>query len=535
MNIKTRGYLYLILSFFLTLISLPSQATLFQILHTNDAHSHLDHSDHQPDLGGYGRLKNQIATMREWGSERGIPTIAMDAGDFLEGNIYYLADRGKKTYQIHGSVGYDVATIGNHDYLMGASDLNAILRDVHTSFQLLGGNFYLDKKYQAAQEKIKPYWETVINGVKVGVLGITLDDVLYKWRIGEGGITDEVTAARKYARELRARGNEVVIALTHVGLSKDKKIAKKVPEIDVIVGGHSHDELFTVVYQKTKGNKRIPIVQAGSHLEWLGQLVLDYNRAKKKVSVVHYQLHPVKAPFKAPEIEEIITQANQDLYDLFGMNWLNEMVGMSQIPAPKMGGNKKVWQFIINEAMLEATDSNFSVNAEALSGTNYPTTGPITRRDIYNSNPRTFELDNKFGYNVYTARVRGLWISLVFRVVTRFGIPLYVSGLTFDAKPVGDSKWEEKYKVSNLRVNGKRINPFKLYKVAFPEAIVRGGFAITKWVSLLLKFPDDYKIPMWKAIEDKVRRLGTITNDYLDRYFVKKNGVPLRPERVYLP
>ena len=76
----------------------------------------------------------------------------MDAGDFLEGNIYYLAERGKKAYEIHGSVGYDVAVIGNHDYLMGAKDLNAILRDVPTSFKLLGANFIVDPKHRAIQE-----------------------------------------------------------------------------------------------------------------------------------------------------------------------------------------------------------------------------------------------------------------------------------------------------------------------------------------------------------------------------------------------
>jgi hypothetical protein len=200
-----------------------------------------------------------------------------------------------------------------------------------------------------------------------------------------------------------------------------------------------------------------------------------------------------------------------------------------------MGGSPHVWLHMLNDSMKDAVDADFAVNVEALSGTNYPSTGPISRRDLYNSNPRTFEFDNKLGYNVYTARVRGVWISLVFRAVMRLGIPMYVSGIDFDYKPKGDGKWGEKYSVSNLRVQGKRINPFKLYKVALPEAIVRGGFAITKWVGLLLKFPDDYKISMWQALEQKIRSLGTVAEDYVDRYFFGKDGVLTKTDRVYLP
>ena len=94
----------------------------------------------------------------------------MDAGDFSEGHIYYLADRGRTTFQIHGSVGFDVSVIGNHDYLMGAKDLDVILRDVNMSFELLGANFHTSPKYVNIKEKMKPYWETEIDGVKIGVL-----------------------------------------------------------------------------------------------------------------------------------------------------------------------------------------------------------------------------------------------------------------------------------------------------------------------------------------------------------------------------
>ncbi|MAW07949.1 MAG: hypothetical protein CME61_06670, partial [Halobacteriovoraceae bacterium] len=164
-------------------------------MHTNDIHAHLDHSIHRPELGGMGRLKNMITRLRASAAEEGFETIAMDAGDFLEGHIYYLADRGKKAYEVHGMAGFDVAVIGNHDYLMGAKDLDIILRDVKTSYKLLGANMIVDKKYKNIHEKMKPYYETTIGGFKVGVIGLTTNDLLYKWRIGEGDIINEYKTA----------------------------------------------------------------------------------------------------------------------------------------------------------------------------------------------------------------------------------------------------------------------------------------------------------------------------------------------------
>ena len=311
----------------------------FQILHTNDIHGHLDHSVHRPSLGGHGRLKNMLHRLKNHAALEGIPTIAMDAGDFLEGNIYYLAERGKTLYKIHGNVGFDVAVIGNHDYLMGAKDLNAILRDVDTSFQLLGANFYTHPKYKSVNEKIKPYWETEVNGVKVGVLGITTNDLLYKWRIGEGGISNEVKAARTYAKVLKERGNDVIIALTHVGLKKDKKIAKAVPEIDLIVGGHSHSTLHNVVYQKSKKGKTNTYRSSRKTCPMVRTTEVVFNSAEKKLEIKNYRLLPVNQDKKNSIIENQIKQANFELEDQFGKAWLNETLGESRITPVHRGAS----------------------------------------------------------------------------------------------------------------------------------------------------------------------------------------------------
>ena len=321
--------------------------------------------------------------------------------------------------------------------------------------------------------------------------------------------------AKKYAKQLRERGNDVIIALTHIGLKKDKKLAKKVPEIDLIVGGHSHNFLREVVYQKTKKGKKIPIVQAGKHAQVLGKLLLDFCPKEKSLTVVDYRLLPVDQDPKDEVIEEKISHANDELHYHFGESWLNEPLGESKITPIHEGGRPEIWYHFITDAMVESIDADIGVHVSALSGDNYPI-GKINRRSIYNSNPRTFEFDRHFGYNVYAARIRGVWIPIISRIALRFGLPLYFSGLTFEYKRVGDSRYQHKYKIKKLRIKGKRINPFRHYKVALSEAIVRGGEAITPFVKLLLKYGEDYKIPMWLAIENRVRNVRFIDDNYLE-------------------
>ncbi len=492
----------------LLLFTTSALAEQFQILHTNDLHSHLEHAVQRPDLGGYARLKVFMDQQKALAKRKGIGSISMDAGDFMEGSIYYIADRGRKTFEAFDKLGHDVAILGNHDYLMGPDDLEAIFRDVPPHRPLLAANLKMDPAYTHINQHLRPVWEGMVGGVKVGVIGITTNDMLYKWRLeGEGGISGEVVAARKWAKYLRERGTEVIVALTHIGVKKDKLLAKQVPEIDVIVGGHSHTELQEVVWQKSK-NKRVPIVQSGHYGEWLGRLILDYDRKKKSVSVVEYKLLPVNGEVRDLELKTVIAEAKSELYQDFGREWLNEVIGKSTLQTKHVKDHSKTWHFFVNEYMLEATGADFAIHAANLSGGNYPL-GNITRKDLYNGNPRTFDYDDKYGYNIHTAKVLGGLIKVVAEVTLKFNLPLYFSGIDF--------KWERtksgKLNIWDVTLNGRPIKPFEYYRVAFSEAIVRGGYNLTPATHVLLHDGENTRIPMWKALEEKLLREKIISAD----------------------
>jgi 2',3'-cyclic-nucleotide 2'-phosphodiesterase (5'-nucleotidase family) len=493
---------------FCILLTTPAFAELIQILHTNDLHSHLEHAVQRPDLGGYARLKVFMDEQKALAKRKGIGSISMDAGDFMEGSIYYIADRGRKTFEAFDKLGHDVAILGNHDYLMGPDDLEGIFRDVPPHRPLLAANLKMDPAYTNINEHLRPVWEGMVGGVKVGVIGITTNDMLYKWRLGdEGGISGEVVAARKWAKYLRERGSEVIVALTHIGVKADKNLAKQVPEIDVIVGGHSHTALQEIVWQKTK-NKRVPIVQAGHYGEWLGRLILNYDREKKSVSVVNYKLLPIDGKVRDLEMQTVIAEANTELYQDFGRQWLNEVIGKSTLEPMHVKDHSRPWHFFVNESMLEATGADFAIHAANLSGKNYPV-GNITRKDLYNGNPRTFDFSDKYGYNIHTAKVMGGLIKVLAKATVMFKLPLYFSGIKFNWERTNSGE----IKIRNLTLNGQPVKAFHFYRVAFSEAIVRGGYNLTYATHALLHDGENTHIPMWKAMEEKLLREKIISPD----------------------
>ena len=222
----------IIISIYLSLFCpLLVDAKIIQILHTNDTHSYLAYSTHQPNQGGMARMKALIDQYKSEALQKNIKSIVLDAGDFLEGNVFYLAEEGRKSFEIHNEMGYDASAVGNHDYLMGSENLDQLLGSIDLKFSLLASNISVNKKFNNIRTKINPYTELNIDGIKVAILGLTTNDRLYKWSLDDSEITDPIKTAQYYEDELKQRGNDVIIALTHIGVLEDLKLAKKTKQM----------------------------------------------------------------------------------------------------------------------------------------------------------------------------------------------------------------------------------------------------------------------------------------------------------------
>ena len=245
----------ILLSCFLFFTLVFVQAQPLVIMHTNDTHSQIDPYSYKEDVNMGGALRREAA-IREVRAENPY-TLLLDAGDFSQGTPYFNFFKGYMEVHLMNAMGYDAATLGNHEFDNGCSALAARVKTAN--FPVLCANYVFANKKLA--KVIKPYTIIERGGYKIGIfgLGVNLDGYVAPKVSREVTYLDPVETARKMVALLKAQNCDLIVCLSHVGVDKnikdnDYEIARQVPEIDVIVGGHSHEEINPPV---VVGNTRI--------------------------------------------------------------------------------------------------------------------------------------------------------------------------------------------------------------------------------------------------------------------------------------
>jgi len=213
------------------------------ILHVNDTHSHLDPSVvdyscrnrlYRAELGGFTRLAKAVRDLRRKDEN----SLFLHGGDMVQGTLYFTKYQGLADIDLLNAMGLDAATLGNHDFDKGA-EVTAKLADAAT-FPLVSANVDASRD-PALNGKIRPYVVRDFGGHRVAIIGATTADTPAVSSPGGlvsfGRLVPRISAA---VRELREKGIDKIILLSHIGYDEDVRLARTVPGIDVIVGGHSH-------------------------------------------------------------------------------------------------------------------------------------------------------------------------------------------------------------------------------------------------------------------------------------------------------
>lgn len=215
------------------------------ILHTNDVHSHIEPFDpghaQYPGMGGAARRYTLIKQIRRENPN----TLLLDAGDIFQGTPYFNFYGGELEFKLMSKMGYDAATIGNHDFDNG---IGGLLKQLpHAKFPFVNANYSF--KNTILEGRIKPYQIFLRDGIKIGVfgLGIELEGLVAKKHYQETEYQDPIESAREIVRELKDEEKcELVICLSHLGYEyrdnkvSDVKLAAATQDIDLIIGGHTH-------------------------------------------------------------------------------------------------------------------------------------------------------------------------------------------------------------------------------------------------------------------------------------------------------
>jgi 2',3'-cyclic-nucleotide 2'-phosphodiesterase (5'-nucleotidase family) len=339
-------------------------------------------------------------------------------------------------------------------------------------------------------------------GARITVLGLTTDDNQYSWMASPGSIYKPEWKAREEIPKFRGKTDNV-IALTHMGVAEDKNLAAKVNGLDLIVGGHSHTALQTPVMQRDPAGRIVPIVQTGMHGNFVGDLLVDIQPGKP-LAILRYQLVPVysNGPRDAA-LDQIEHQARDRLNADYGEAWLKEVVGQSEVPLENSyyKDEPTAWSDFVGNAILDAGEADAAIDISQFEGFDQPA-GPITREQLFVLYPRIFEFSHRFGYTVWTTLVRGWILDIALKQVYSQGLPINPIGIQADVDSQGNA--------SNLRVAGQPIQSMRNYRIAFPEAVVRGAYGISRYLKLLLKDAHDTGIPIWTATENRLHKIGGV-------------------------
>ncbi|XP_015191730.1 PREDICTED: protein 5NUC-like [Polistes dominula] len=297
----------------------------FQIVHTNDMHARFEETSKmsvpicpKQDVkagncyGGFAR----IATLVRQARNSSIPTLFLNAGDTYQGSVWYNIYKWKIVVQFLNILAPDAISLGNHEFDDGVNGLIPFIENA--KFPVLATNLDLSKEPNLKATKLANSTVLLINGTKIGVIGYLTPDTTILSSTENVIINDEVPAIREEAKKLKKEGVNILIALGHSGFNVDKKIAKEVEDIDLVIGGHTntflyrgkqpdieHPEGFYPTEIIQDNGRRVYVVQAYAYTKYLGNFSVTFD---SNGEITHIEGNPILVDHNIDQAPDIIEE-----------------------------------------------------------------------------------------------------------------------------------------------------------------------------------------------------------------------------------
>ena len=435
----------------------PAADTKLVIVHTNDTHARVKEGKY--DGMGFAKILTLINEIKAENPN----VLVLDAGDTFHGTTIASLVQGESIVRIMNIIGYDAMVAGNHDFNYGQERLLEL--EGMTDFPILSANVV--KK--DGSQLLAPYVIKDVNGLLVGIFGLTTPETLYKSHPkNTEGLTfqDSIEVAKSMVAELQDKAH-VIIALVHIGIDEETEvkttdIAAAVDGIDLIVDGHSHTNLPEgMVVNNTL------IVQAGSHDKYLGVVEITYSNGD--VANIAASLITKDEAAEVSEDSEILAligeleEKNNEITAVVVGNTDVELDGVKE----NVRSGPTNLGTIICEAMIAISDADVALqNGGGIRSS--IDVGPITHGEIITVLP--------FGNTVVLLEVKGSVIKEAIENGIKSlpevsGAYSHVAGMTFSF----DESKEPGSRVTEILIGGNALDQDKLYKLVTNDFLAAGG------------------------------------------------------------
>ncbi len=412
------------------------------IYHTNDIHSHLEN---------WPRIQQFLNQRRSLHHSQGEEVYIFDIGDFIDRwHPFTEATKGKGIIELLNEAHFTAVTMGNNEGVnLPHEDLNQLYH--RANFDVLTANLFQENGVYPSW--VKPYkiYPTK-KGKRIGVIGFTAPFThLYEllgWKLAE-----PIAELKKWLPQLK-KESDIIVLLSHLGIRDDEYIAAEFPEIDVILGAHTHH-----FFEKGKLVGHTLLAAAGKYGYYVGHVTLQIDQKKQKNAT----LFEVKDLPAVPNEEEIINS-----YLLKGREMLQQKVTTLKTPLKSDPFQETELSLLLCQALREWCKADCAMlNAGLLLG---PLEGDVTEYDLlticpHPINPCVVELT---GEELQQILMETKDDSLHHRVI---------KGLGFRGTVLGTFVYDRiSFKQNEVFINNEKLIPEKIYTLALPDMFTFGHF-----------------------------------------------------------
>ena len=442
-------------------------------------------------VGGFAHLSTLVKRLR--GTRPG--ALLLDGGDTWQGSATSLWTRAQDMVDACKLLGVDMMT-AHWEFTYGANLVKEILeKDLAGRIEFLAQNV---KTTDFEDPVFKPYALRDMNGVSVAVIGQAFPytpianprHFVPEWSFG---IQDD--RLQKMVDEVRGKGAQVVVVLSHNGMDVDLKMAGRVRGIDAILGGHTHDGVPEPIVVSNGAGKTL-VTNAGSNGKFLG--VLDFDVKQGRISDFRYRLLPVFANLLPgdPAMQAYIDRVRAPF-----KTRLEEPLALSEGLLYRRGNFNGSFDQLILDAMIDVKGAQIAFSPGFRWGTSVLPGQTITRELLMDQTAITYP-------HTTVNDMTGEFIKTVLEDVAdnlfnpdpyyqQGGDMVRVGGLTYTCDPNGKAG----ARISDMRLGGQLIDAAKTYKVAGWAPVAEGAKGE----------------PIWDVVETWLKSQRTVTTRRLNQ------------------
>jgi 5'-nucleotidase len=465
----------------------PVRLTFLQF---ND-HYVLETADREGQKGGMARIATLVARTRAESPH----TLLALAGDTISPSIMSAVLRGEQMIAAWNQLGLDVATFGNHEFDFGPPTLLARMQE--SRFVWVSSNVF-DRATGRPFGGASATHVIERDGVAVGFFGLTVADTPQTSSPGPGiEFRDPIATARTTVAEFRRGRRPIVVAVTHQDMPADERMAREVPGIDLVIGGHEHDPLENVVGTTL-------ITKAGADGVFVVRIDLQATTDGKVLARQHRFIPVTPELPEDPAMAALVARYEARLGEA-----LNVRIGETRVPLDARNTALRTGETnagnLITDVMRARLRADVAVmNGGGIRGNQLVPAGPLSKKDINALLP--------FLNVVVMLEVPGKVLQDVLeRSVSayprEFGGFLQVSGVSFTFDPTRPAG----QRVVRVLVNGEPLDPERRYTLATNSYTAAGGdgYAMLATAKPLV-FPQDGP-GLVETLYDAITRAGVIS------------------------